>query len=731
VTAVKSGDIGALADLAAAQAGLTSQLRTTTSALTRLAELADLQTDGNVFRTALVAFLNVPQPTDADWQAMAGALVGAEAVRQEALAAQNALEALASTGAVTLANASAFLDRHRSLVLAVQVFQKAARDHLASNPAQIQAVATLVATWLQKYTLFRDAQAQVATLGAKANQLKASAAAAETEASRQLNAAAAAARSAATSWTQAIALQVAALNADLVYSNALAFLDAIDQVRDPLEIAVYVLSLSPDDRAKLKAWTPTATNLFDIAKGSAPVMAKVTQTIQALLHAPSVDALLQSYFTTLAQPLLGKLLPLAGDLTQKSLGEVLDLEQQASTTLQSFLNTLLGNLGPALDSLDSLFTSAQSLEDLASRFIPNSMTLTYNWAPELKSFPSDQPLFEVEPNTKLNILAKITVSLKGASQSSYDLTGKLTDFKVNLIADPTFVTVDFASLSFESKAGAKPDFHVSIRGVELSDQLDFVKQLEKLFNPSTGPFLQLTQNGVLAGFRFGVPAFTLGAFNVQGLRLEISVNLPFTGEPMRLQLSVSDRDHPFLLSSGIFGGGGFFGLRLGLDGVELLEGALEFGAVALLNIGVASGSGYILAGIYFAVEHTSSTVSGFVRAGGEMNILGLMSMSLHIEVDVSYKSDTGAVEGTAEVDVEVSMLFVSISVHLTQHYQFAGARSQNAALDSKPHELFAFAPLYTAGVPALRGIAFAPTFRRAKGLADPAKFRAYRKKFAW
>lgn len=731
VTAVSTGNFAKLADLAASQAGLTSQLRVTAAALTRLAELAGLNNSSSmVVRTALTTFLNVPQPTNADWQALTNALPGvATAVQNQALAVESSLQNLSAAGAVTLANASTFMDRHRQLVVAVRDFHNLAQCNLASSPEATRAVAGVIRGWLQNTTLFRDAQAKVAALSAMANQLKAAAGTTETQASAQLTSAATAAINAAVQWGTAISGQIDTIEVEKVYSSALAFLDAVDQMRDPLEIAVYIFGLSSQDRAKIQAWTPTAVALVNVARSSAQPMARANQILQTFLQSPA-DAFLKSYLTTLSAPLTTKLQALQADLTQQSLDFILRIEQEASTALQTFVTTLLGNLGPKIDDLTNLLASAQNLEDLARLFIPNSVTLSYQWNPKLKSFPSGNPIFEVDSTTKLTILAKLTVSLKG-DPPSYDLTGNLTNFKVNLIADPTFITVDLQSLSFESKAGQKPTFDVAIRGVILSDQLGFVKQLEKLFNPSSGPFLQLVENGVLAGYRFGVPAFTLGAFNVQGLRLEISVNLPFTGEPMRLQLSVSDRDHPFLLSSGIFGGGGFFGMRLGLDGVELLEGALEFGAVAAINIGVASGSGYILAGIYFAVEHTSSTVSGFVRAGGEMDILGLMSMSLHIEIDISYHSDTGAVEGTAEVDVEISILFASITVHLSQHYQFAGSPGQNASMATAHRDVLALS-LPATGVPAVRGLAFAPpTGRSAKGLADPDKFHAYRKKFAW
>ena len=66
--------------------------------------------------------------------------------------------------------------------------------------------------------------------------------------------------------------------------------------------------------------------------------------------------------------------------------------------------------------------------------------------------------------------------------------------------------------------------------------------------------------------------------------------------PARFRFSFATQDNPFTLSVAIFGGGGFFGIAIGTDGVELIQASFDFGAMASIDLGVASGSVSLIAG---------------------------------------------------------------------------------------------------------------------------------------
>lgn len=549
-------------------------------------------------------------------------------------------------------------------------------------------------------------------------------------------------------------------------------LGVAERVREPVEVAILVIyfgapnieapNLSSQLRQAASQAALLAKTLIDFLHAAGGKLKDLQGILDALSQLPELArAVIVTQLGNLRTH-LGKLMTKLQDLQAAAVDELVDLELQVLGDLKQVLDRLLHAISSPLEQVAELLRTADSLRNLLAGLVPTSLTLSYDWRPRIKSFPADQPVFEVDGSSSLTVSASFTMPLDPSVPPSYSVQGEMKSFKVNLIAQPQFITVDFGSLSFTTRSGAKADCQVKINGVRLADELSFISALEKFLSPQTGPFLELSQDGILTGFRFGVPSLTFGAFNLNDLRLGVAVNLPFSGDPMRLRLMVSDRGHPFLLSSGIFGGGGFFGLALGLDGVEMVEGALEFGVTGELDIGVAHGSGFILAGIYFRTEGSRSRVCGFVRAGGEMDILGLVSMSIDVHVDLCYDASTGTVKGDAVYVVHVHLVFFDQSVDLHASYTFAGSSQDTSASLEQPAagaiRLAAAAPLAGAGLPASvaadTDLSFADLAAQAaqpaaaaasrprppaagtcpqpafRNLADPAQYRQYRRKFA-
>ena len=128
-----------------------------------------------------------------------------------------------------------------------------------------------------------------------------------------------------------------------------------------------------------------------------------------------------------------------------------------------------------------------------------------------------------------------------------------------------------------------------------------------------------------------------------------------------------------------FGGGGLFAIALGLDGVEQLEASLEFGAAASVDIGVASGAVHIMAGIYYSwtddpggESEGVTELTGYVRMGGELEVLGIISMSLEFNLSLTYQTgpDGGKCWGEATLELEIDVLFFSDTVEATAHREF-------------------------------------------------------------
>jgi hypothetical protein len=133
----------------------------------------------------------------------------------------------------------------------------------------------------------------------------------------------------------------------------------------------------------------------------------------------------------------------------------------------------------------------------------------------------------------------------------------------------------------------------------------------------------------------------------------------------------------------LLGGGGFFGVTVSPKGVVALEAAIEFGARLSINLGVASGSVEIMAGIYFGwFDGQGAKLSGYLRIRGEVDVLGLISASLELRMSLDYYPAQGKVIGHAELEIEVSICFFSTKVTVACERKFAGANQDPTFFDT-------------------------------------------------
>jgi hypothetical protein len=120
------------------------------------------------------------------------------------------------------------------------------------------------------------------------------------------------------------------------------------------------------------------------------------------------------------------------------------------------------------------------------------------------------------------------------------------------------------------------------------------------------------------------------------------------------------------------GGGGFVHLVLTADGIQMVEGALEFGGEFSIDLGVASGGVHIMAGIYFQLAGSNSTLTGFVDIGGEVSVLGIISISIDLNLSLSFihTSSGNKIQGRATLSISVHIIFFSISVSVSVERSF-------------------------------------------------------------
>jgi hypothetical protein len=179
----------------------------------------------------------------------------------------------------------------------------------------------------------------------------------------------------------------------------------------------------------------------------------------------------------------------------------------------------------------------------------------------------------------------------------------------------------------------------------------------------------------------GLPNLSFGVFSLENLSLSAGFDVPFIGPPMSTWFQFCTRENPSRLTVSLFGGGFFFGVKVNADGLQIFEGAIEFGAACSVDFGVASGSVSAMAGLYFKIESSDVTLAGYFRLRGEVEALGIVSVCIELYLEMRYESPSGKCVGTATISIEIDVTLFSVTVEISCTKKFAGAGADPTLLE--------------------------------------------------
>ncbi len=329
----------------------------------------------------------------------------------------------------------------------------------------------------------------------------------------------------------------------------------------------------------------------------------------------------------------------------------------------------LRELADATDLVADVFRFVNGLAsgDVQARF-------RYEWVPKLKPWPEppDPPILDLPERA-------LVLAVEGRAakdEMRVDVLAELKDFTLTLLPGEPLVRFKFDHLSFHGGNKAKPDVDVVLGKLEFLGFLGFIDTLRELI-PFDGfsdpPFLDVTPEGLSAGFTLALPNVSVGVFNLSNMSLGADVQVPFLGKSVTVGFNFCTRERPFTLAVAFIGGGGWFLIRLSPDGLDVLELGLEAGAILAVDFGVASGSISAMLGIYMRLEGDEGSLSGYFRLRGEVDVLGLISASIELYLELMYEFDTGKMVGRAQITVKVEVFCFSTSVKISAERRFAGS----------------------------------------------------------
>ena len=297
---------------------------------------------------------------------------------------------------------------------------------------------------------------------------------------------------------------------------------------------------------------------------------------------------------------------------------------------------------------------------------PQRVVTTLDWHPTIYTGgPAPGVDIFVVPDgsstDSMDLHAVIVTSLDPSLPSKSHVYGQIRDFSIHLFGDGAsgFMVVPFDSLTFRSETGKKTDVDVQIGsdGVSFVGPLSFVQDLANVLSfDGSGLVINTAGSAITAELTLAIPSLGVGVFALENLAFSAGVAIPYNGDPVRFDFAFCSRDNPFQLNIMMFTGGGFVGLGIGADGVELLEFSFDFGLGISIDIGVASGQVSLVGGVYYECEQADPgqnvQLTAYVKASGGLSALGIVSVSVELYLSLGYADDNGvtSLSGTRDDD---------------------------------------------------------------------------------
>lgn len=339
------------------------------------------------------------------------------------------------------------------------------------------------------------------------------------------------------------------------------------------------------------------------------------------------------------------------------------------------LRSALEKPARALAALTALAQNAEKIAEALQGAAKGQVTARLHWAPLIK--PSVQNIFK--PNDRHGLHIDVEVRSSATAPPAVAIDAEIVDFDLNLIGDGAtgLMKLMFRRVGFHAGSAGKSEVDIVFGGIGFLGPLSFVDRLRELI-PFDGfsdpPYVDVAPAGIKAGFDLTLPNVAVGVFSLENIALGADARVPFLGDAMTVGFYFCSKEAPFRLTVMAIGGGGWLSLRASPKGLVLLELGLEAAASLSVDLGVASGSVSIAVGVYLRLEADNGLLTAYFRIRGEVEVLGLVSASITLELALTYHFQTGKLIGRASLVVEVEVLFFSASVEITVERKLAGSK---------------------------------------------------------
>lgn len=337
--------------------------------------------------------------------------------------------------------------------------------------------------------------------------------------------------------------------------------------------------------------------------------------------------------------------------------------------------------------------------------LPDEVCLSLAWSPPLHSWGDtllvaqdieDSP-FPAGARGRLDFLVRHCLPLdplgSDPGEPAVTVDVSVANVMVQLPPPNPIIGVAFSTIRFLDPADGPPDVDVDVAAVRLMGALAFLDPLQELLEGlGGGPRLSIGDTEVQADLTFPLPDISIGVLGLSGLEIGTGLVVDLTGAPMRSAFNLGTREDPFTLSVLGFGGAGSLELEASPHpvGIARLELSLAFVLELAIDVVVAKGS--LSASFGASLELTATSVDGepsvdvvltaFLDVVGEVQVLGLVSLMVQVELSLEYASATRLLAGEAAVQASVDVGFIEkeVSFSVRHEMELGDGSGRRAAL---------------------------------------------------
>ena len=171
----------------------------------------------------------------------------------------------------------------------------------------------------------------------------------------------------------------------------------------------------------------------------------------------------------------------------------------------------------------------------------------FEWRPELTNFPAsatnpDDALFFVPSD---GFLLSVEARASGSDGVGVDVLAELRDFGLNLFPGASLLKIELDRLAFAPRRVAEPEVDVVFNGMQWQGVLGFIETLQRLI-PFDGfadpPYVDVSTDGVTAGFDLALPNVSVGVFSLENICLGADARVPFLGDAVTVGFNFCSKE---------------------------------------------------------------------------------------------------------------------------------------------------------------------------------------------